>query len=253
MAEWIRAPFQLFGRRLDSYAAEQQVEPRSMKRSMRMTDIPHVIVLGTHNRKKGRELALLLAPFGLEVLTLDDVEAPLEVEENGDSFAANAALKACQQAIHLQQWVLGEDSGLIVPALSGAPGVYSARYAGPDATDGDNVEKLLREMSSITGDRRGAYYVSHMTLADPTGRIRSETETICRGRIADVPRGTAGFGYDPVFEIVEYHRTFGELGDTVKGMLSHRGRATRLLVPRIVQILERVATDDKEQGSLRLA
>lgn len=218
-----------------------------------MTEIPHGIVLGTHNRKKGSELARLLAPFGLRVLTLDDVQAPLEVEENGDTFAANAALKACQQAIHLHQWVLGEDSGLIVPALSGAPGVYSARYAGPDATDGDNVEKLLEEMRSIPTDQRTARYVSHMTLADPSGRIRAETEDACRGRIAQSPRGTAGFGYDPVFEIAEYHRTFGELGDAVKGMLSHRGRATRLLVPQIVQILERGGNGENENGTTRLA
>ena len=202
-----------------------------------MTTARRVIVLGTHNQKKGREMAQLFAPYGLELRTLADFPAPLEVEESGTTFAANAALKACQQAVHLQQWVLGEDSGLGVDALDGRPGVYSARYSGPTATDDTNIEKLLQEMQSVAVEKRTAHYISHMTLADPQGNSRADAEASCNGRIATARRGSAGFGYDPVFEIVEYHMTFGQLGDAVKGMLSHRARTARQILPLIVELL----------------
>ncbi|MFO7901522.1 MAG: non-canonical purine NTP pyrophosphatase [Pirellulaceae bacterium] len=202
-----------------------------------MSPVRRVVVLGTHNRKKGQELAGLLAPFKLQLKTLCDFENPLDVEEHGDTFAANAALKACQQASWLRHWVLGEDSGLAVDALDGRPGVHSARYAGPDATDEANIEKLLAEMQPVPPGKRGAHYVSHMTLADPQGIPRADTEASCHGRIAPARRGSGGFGYDPVFEIAEYHMTFGELGNTVKAILSHRGRATRRMLPHIVRLL----------------
>src|SRR4029077_7154558 len=101
------------------------------------------LVIGTHNRKKGLELVELLAPWGFQIVTLADVPGAIEVVEDGDSFAANAALKAVQQAKHLGRWVLAEDSGLAVDALGGAPGVYSARFSGPDATDEKNNRHLL--------------------------------------------------------------------------------------------------------------
>ena len=110
---------------------------------------PHrpTLVFGTGNRKKAGELVDLLAPWGIELKTLADFEAPLEVDESGQTFAENARLKATQQAKHLKQWVLADDSGLAVDALGGAPGVYSARYAGPSATDADNCRKLLAELA----------------------------------------------------------------------------------------------------------
>ena len=114
-----------------------------------------VLVLGTHNRKKGQELAALLAPHGFRILTLVDVSDPLTVDETGTSFAENAAKKACEQAKHLQHWVIGEDSGLCVDALHGAPGVYSARYSGATATDESNNQRLLRELVQEQ-QRRGA-------------------------------------------------------------------------------------------------
>jgi XTP/dITP diphosphohydrolase len=195
------------------------------------------LVLGTGNRKKGLELLDLVAALGLRVQTLADFPAPLEVVEDGDSFAANAALKATQQARHLKLWVLAEDSGLVVDVLAGAPGIYSARYSGPQATDETNNQRLLAELSAVPLERRTAHYVCHATLADPSGTIRAESEAICRGRIRTVPAGTSGFGYDPLFEIVEYHRTFAELGDTVKAVLSHRARAMRMLLPRLQELL----------------
>lgn len=192
------------------------------------------LVLGTHNRAKAAELVALLAPYGWDVRTLADFAHPLHVQEDGATFAENAARKACQQAVHLQAWVLAEDSGLEVDALGGEPGIHSAGYAGPHASDADNIERLLHQLMHVGPPSRTARYVCHATLADPAGRVRAEVEAYCRGRIAATPRGHAGFGYDPVFEVPEYHRTFGELGDAVKSVLSHRGRALRQLIRQLV-------------------
>ena len=137
----------------------------------------------------------------------------------------NARLKATEQAVHLGQWTIGEDSGLCVPALGGAPGVYSARYSDPDASDAKNNAKLLDEMGEFDGAQRAAYYVCTIALSDPTGRICLEAKGRCWGRILRSLRGDGGFGYDPLFEIPEYHLTFAELGSTVKAVLSHRARA----------------------------
>jgi XTP/dITP diphosphohydrolase len=195
------------------------------------------LVIGTGNRKKGLELAHLLAPLKLELLTLADFANPLDVEENGDTFAANAALKAGQQAKHLDEWVLADDSGLAVDALDGAPGVYSARYAGPDATDEANNAKLLAALEGVPLERRTARFVCHICLADPTGVIRAESEACCRGRIIDTQRGPGGFGYDPLFMIAEYHRTFGEMSALVKSYLSHRSRAMALVAPNMYELV----------------
>ena len=128
------------------------------------------LVLGTNNRKKGIELAELLAPHGFQVVTLADIPGSIEVEETGETFAANAALKACEQAKHLKRWVLGEDSGLAVDALQGGPGVYSARFSGPQATDESNNRLLLEKLGKTPLEKRTAHYVCHATLSDPTGK-----------------------------------------------------------------------------------
>ena len=202
-----------------------------------MPDKP-LLVLGTGNRKKGRELASLLAPVGLELRTLAEFPEAIEVVEDGETFAANAALKAVQQAKHLGRWVLAEDSGLEVVALDGRPGVYSARYSGTKATDESNNRKLLDELADVPLARRTAGYVCHMTLADPMGNVKAESQGTCRGRIVFELRGTSGFGYDPLFEIVEYHHTFAELGDLAKATLSHRARAARRLVPDLMALVD---------------
>ncbi len=195
---------------------------------------PTTLVIGTHNRKKGEELAQLLAPHGFSVLTLDDFPNALEVAEDGDSFAANAALKATQQARHLDRWVLADDSGLAVDALAGAPGVLSARFAGSNASDDDNNRRLLADLGNTPLEKRTAHYVCHVTVADPTGAIRAESHDVCRGRIRFEPAGTNGFGYDPLFELIEYHRTFGELGPHAKRALSHRSRALRAILHKLL-------------------
>lgn len=200
--------------------------------------MPRTLVLGTHNKKKRGELEELLAPHGFVLKTLADFPAAIAVDETGETFAANAALKATVQAKHLQAWVLGEDSGLCVEALGGRPGVYSARFSGPDATDEKNNDHLLAELANVPLERRGAYYVCHATLADPFGTIQAEAVGTCHGRILFARAGGGGFGYDPLFEVPEYHRTFGELAPAVKRALSHRSRAIRLLIPQLLALVQ---------------
>lgn len=197
----------------------------------------HVLVLGTHNQKKRQELEQLLAPLGLSLLTLSDVEDAIEVEETGMTFSENAALKASQQAQNLGMWVMGEDSGISVVALNNEPGVYSARYSDPGATDQRNNEKVLAELGNTPLEKRTAFYTCHMAISDPTGQIRATAEDYCYGRIRFEPSGENGFGYDPLFEIPEYHRTFGELGPSIKKVLSHRSRAIRKITAQICELM----------------
>ena len=194
------------------------------------------IVLASRNAKKLGELRELLAPGSLNVVSVGDFPDVPEVVEDGTTFAENAAKKATQTARYLQQWALGEDSGLMVDALDGAPGIYSARYSGPDATDERNNQKLIEALSGVPPHKRGAGYVCSIAVADPQGEVQLTVEQRCRGRISEEPRGTNGFGYDPYFLIPEYHRTFGELSPVVKRQLSHRGRALRQLVPALTKL-----------------
>jgi len=195
------------------------------------------LVFGTHNRKKAEELRALVAPLGLAVRDLVDVDGPIEVEEVGGTFAENAALKATRQAVHLGAWVLADDSGLAVDALAGAPGVHSARFAGAQASDADNRRKLLAELAEVQPAKRGAHFVCHLVLADPGGAVRAESTGRCNGRIRTAEAGSGGFGYDPLFEIIEYHRTFGDLSAATKACLSHRARAVQSLIPQLVELL----------------
>ncbi len=195
------------------------------------------LVIASRNAKKRREIEELLAPHGIDVLNVADFPDVPEVIEDGRTFAENAAKKATQTAKNLNRWVLGEDSGLMVDALNGAPGVYSARFSGEGATDEKNNAKLIAELSNVPDEERGAQYLSHAAVSDPTGAIRLTVEATCRGRIIHEPRGSNGFGYDPYFLIPEYHRTFGELSSTVKHHLSHRARAFERLITPLVQLL----------------
>jgi XTP/dITP diphosphohydrolase len=206
--------------------------------------VPRLLVLGSHNKKKLGELAALLGSHGLDLKTLADFPNALEVDETGDTFAANARLKATQQARHLNHWVLGEDSGLSVDALSGAPGVYSARFSGPGATDERNNQLLLEKLADLPLEKRTAHYTCYAALSDPTGAIRAEADGICRGRILYERAGSGGFGYDPLFEIIECHRTFGELTPAIKSVLSHRSRAMRELAPQVLRLIQTAAWPD---------
>ena len=185
------------------------------------------LVLGTGNRKKGLEMAELFVPLGFEVKTLADFAEKIDIVEDGASFAENAAKKATEQSAFLKMPILAEDSGIVVDALKGAPGIFSARFSGENATDESNNALLLEKLADVPWELRTAHYVCHMTLADAEGRIIAETSGVCCGRIRFEPDGTNGFGYDPLFEVVEYHQTFGRLAPIVKKVISHRSRAAR--------------------------
>src|SRR5438034_6854616 len=190
-----------------------------------------LVVRGTGNRKKREEIVEILDGLGLEFGDLSQWPDLPEVEEDGATFEANARKKASEIAKALSHWVLGEDSGLVVPALAGRPGVYSARYAGRQGDDHANNQKLLAELAPLPDDRRAAYYVCTAALADPKGEVQAVDEGRSAGVIIREPRGSGGFGYDPLFLIPEYHRTFGELSPRVKHALSHRARALAQLRP----------------------
>jgi XTP/dITP diphosphohydrolase len=190
-------------------------------------------VLGTRNPKKRDEILAILGDLSLECADLTGRPEAPEVIEDGKTFEANARKKAAQLAKALGQWVLGEDSGLVVPALNGRPGVYSARYAGKQGDDAANNARLLAELAPLPDDRRAAYYVCVAALADPQGVVQACVEGHCHGAIVRQLRGSGGFGYDPLFLIPEYHRTFGELSARVKHAISHRARALAQLRPAL--------------------
>ncbi len=202
-----------------------------------------ILVLATRNAKKRREIEDILAGLGIALADLSQYPQAPDVVEDGESFEANARKKAVETARAIGQWVLGEDSGLVVPALDGRPGVYSARYAGAQGDDTANNAKLLAELAGLGSGDRQAYYVCTAALADPQAEVRAVAEGRCHGQIIRDQRGAGGFGYDPYFFIPEYHRTFGELSPLVKHALSHRGRALARLRPVLRQLMVSAARE----------
>jgi XTP/dITP diphosphohydrolase len=206
---------------------------------------PILLVLGSRNRKKCHEMAELIAPpwepnewlARLEIRSVDEFPAVPDVVEDADTFGGNARKKAAELARALEWWVLADDSGLAVDALRGAPGVFSARYAGEPSDDAANNAKLIAAMAEIPEPDRGAAFHCALALADPTGTIRLESDGICRGRLTREAHGPSGFGYDPLFLIPEYHKTFGELSPLVKHQLSHRARAFARLRSALVRMI----------------
>lgn len=196
------------------------------------------LVFATRNRGKVAELEELLADVGgLDILTLDDVEAP-EVVEDGDTFAANASKKARAVSRTTGLPALADDSGLEVDALDGAPGVHSARFAGDQADDEANNELLLARLADVPDADRSARFRSVLALADVTGRLGDDVVTssgACDGVILRERRGSGGFGYDPLFYVPDLDATFAELGVGTKNQRSHRAVAMRAMKPRIVE------------------
>lgn len=196
------------------------------------------VVLGSRNAKKIREMRELLEPWGIGLVGIDTFPVVPDVIEDGDSFAANARKKGVETAQAVRQWVIAEDSGLCVDALGGAPGIYSARYAGTQGADAANNTKLLAELQGVPDDQRTAYYVCHAVLVDPTGEVRASAEGRCHGRMLREDHGENGFGYDPLFLVREYHQTFGQLPAAVKRHISHRAKAFERLIPAMLRIFD---------------
>lgn len=183
------------------------------------------LLLGTRNRGKVKEITSILEDSGWSFCSLQEVEDIESPEENGETYADNAILKARFYAAATGQFALADDSGLEVEALGGAPGVLSARYAGENASDADRRELLLSELANIGNKQRRARFVSVVAITDPDGRVLNVSEGICEGTIASAPRGTGGFGYDPLFVPDGYEQTFAELPSDLKNRISHRGIA----------------------------
>jgi len=185
------------------------------------------IVIATRNRKKIDEIKRITKGLQVKILTLDDFPEFPEVEENGTTFEENAVKKALTIAKFTGKPALADDSGLEVHALGGAPGVLSARYAGKDADDRMNVERLLNEMRIIKKEDRKARFVCCIALALPGGKVNTFFG-YSEGSIGTEPKGKRGFGYDPVFYPEGSERTFAEMSDEEKDYLSHRGKALRM-------------------------
>lgn len=196
------------------------------------------LILATRNRKKRREIVDILGDLPLEFIDLADRPEVPEVDETGATFEENAKLKATAVAKATGQWTLGEDSGLVVPALKGRPGVFSARYAGQQGDDAANNAKLLAELKPLSDDRRAAYYVCTAALSNPDGEVCAVSDGRCHGVILRDYRGTGGFGYDPLFLIPELHQTFGELSPRVKHALSHRARALARMRSELARLMQ---------------
>lgn len=183
------------------------------------------LLLGTRNPGKIREITSILQDCGWSLTSLQEFENVESPEETGDTYSENAIAKARFYAAATGLTALADDSGLEVEALDGAPGVLSARYAGSGASDADRRELLLFELSK-TGDKdHRAHFVAVVAIASPDGTVMNVSEGICEGRITFEPRGTGGFGYDPLFVPDGYDQTFAELAQNVKNGISHRGRA----------------------------
>lgn len=195
------------------------------------------IILATQNQGKVKELRELLVDEGIEVLSLRDIPDWEDVEENGVTFAENAALKARETVRRTGLIALADDSGLEVDALGGEPGVYSARYAGEPKDDERNNDKLLRRLESVDKDRRTARFRCALVLVTPEG-IECLTEGVVEGKIINERRGTNGFGYDPVFYVPEFGRTMAELTLAEKNRISHRAQAFRKAIPILKSLQE---------------
>ena len=186
------------------------------------------LVIATQNQGKLREIRQLLEGLEFKVTSLADYPGHPEIIEDGDSFAANALIKARVIADFTGKLTMGEDSGLEVDALDQAPGIYSARFAGTNATDEDNNRILIQSLKNVPPEQRQARYQCCATLVYQGQQVAVIQES-CEGFIAEEPRGTNGFGYDPYFLIEKYDKTFGELDPSIKAEISHRAKTLKRL------------------------
>ncbi|MGD1700866.1 RdgB/HAM1 family non-canonical purine NTP pyrophosphatase [Dapis sp. BLCC M229] len=186
---------------------------------------PKLLVVATGNPGKLQEMQEYLADLNLQ---LQLKPKDLEIEETGETFLANARLKATEVAKFTGEWAIADDSGLAVDALDGRPGIYSARYA---PTVAEQIERVLTELGD--NSNRQAQFVCALVIARPDGTVALETEGICGGEILYTPRGNGGFGYDPIFYVPAEEKTFAEMSGEMKRSLSHRGQAFKILLPQI--------------------
>ena len=195
------------------------------------------LLIATGNKGKFAEIAAELSGLGLKFISLADLPEIPECEESGRTFEENAVQKSRYYALHFRLLTLADDSGLQVDALNGAPGVFSARYAGSPCNDQSNNEKLVKELSSIPLEKRRARFICSMALVDAEGKLLGTTEGKIEGIIIDCPRGKNGFGYDPHFFVPSLNKTTAELSREEKNKISHRGNATRKMHDLLKRVL----------------
>ena len=195
------------------------------------------LVIATSNQHKLKEFRALLEGFPITLLSLRDFPRLPAIVEDGASFVENALKKAVVVARATGKLTVADDSGLEVEALDGRPGVYSARFAGEGARDAENNAKLLGELKGVPPAKRGACFKCVLGIARPGGGTAS-VEGECRGVIIDAPRGHHGFGYDPIFLVPEYNKTFSEMAPEEKNRISHRSRALKKLLETLPRYLE---------------
>jgi XTP/dITP diphosphohydrolase len=201
------------------------------------------IVVATKNKGKAREFEKLFSTHGFQVKTLLDYPEIDEVEETGTTFEENAVLKAEAVSKQLNRAVIADDSGLIVDALEGRPGIYSARYAGEEKSDEANMEKVLNELNHIPDEKRTARFYCALAVAQPSQSTYTVFGT-CEGEILKDKRGTNGFGYDPIFYVYEKKRAMAELSSEEKNSISHRAKALEKLGQAIDSIFSDVRIDE---------
>jgi XTP/dITP diphosphohydrolase len=184
------------------------------------------LLLATSNLHKLEEYRAIFSDLPLRLLSLSEIQLDIDVEESGSTFAENAKLKACTYAQISRMLTLADDSGLEIDALGGAPGVYSARYLGRETSYEERFRVILEQLKGLPLDQRSARFRCVIAIAEPSGEVRM-VEGVVEGVIADRPRGTRGFGYDPIFYLPELGKTFAELEPVVKNRISHRARAAQ--------------------------
>lgn len=194
------------------------------------------LLIATRNKKKKKELQEILSDWEINLLSLDDIPPVPEVEEDGLTFADNAIKKAVTVAERSGLLTLADDSGLVVDALDGAPGVFSARYAGPEADDDKNNQKLLQALHHVADEERTARFVCVIALAHPDGSVQT-VQGSCEGMIRRTRQGSEGFGYDPLFVPEGFKKSFAELAPEIKNAMSHRGQALQKIKPILQEIL----------------
>lgn len=200
------------------------------------------VLIATNNEGKVRDFEELFKPHGIKVLSLKDLDEPIEVEETGMTFEENAILKAEETAKILGKWVISDDSGLEIDALNGEPGVYSARYAGEPKDDEANIDKALIGLADVPEDSRQAQFRCVLAIAGPN----LETKTFagsCEGTILSERRGDNGFGYDPIFFVPSVGKSMAELSPAEKAAISHRGQAMRKFEQELPNLINKAGTN----------
>lgn len=200
---------------------------------------PKAIVIATQNEKKRKEIIEILKNVpGILLRGVEDFPFSPAVEEDGNSFRENAIKKATILAKSCNALAMADDSGLEIDALNGRPGIYSSRYAGPNATDEKNIEKVLSELRGVPKEKRTARFLCSIALASPH-QLLFVAEGRCEGLITEQPRGKGGFGYDPIFYVPDYNQTFAELNPQIKNSISHRGMALKQFKKQIIPLIQR--------------